>query len=407
MGIWARLRGLFSSSGEERAATITTPEEMLAELRAGRVRSGGVVATPDTAMRQSAVWACLRIRADLVSTMPLDVYRRVAGVQVEVPKPPVLVTPGGEKVDVQEWLYSSQIDLDRSGNVFGLITERSGIVGSDGRGLPARIDLVPLSEVTVRARGSEIQKILVGGTSYDPWEVWHEKQFTVAGLPLGLSPVAYAAWSIEESLNAGQFSRDWFAGGAVPIATLRNSEQHLTGDEAREVKARFRASVETGDVFVTGSDWEYQPIQAVASQSAFIEARQYSTGDIARFFGCPSDLIDAAVSGQSVTYANITERNMQFLAMNLGPAITRRETALSRLLPGARFVKLNRDAMLAMHPEARARTIQTRIKARVLTPNEARALEDMPPLTEEQFMEFERLFGVPRPHAEDRTGVTQ
>src|ERR1044072_1991473 len=39
-------------------------------------KAGAVTVTNDTTMRHSAVWACLRLRADLISTMPVDVYRR-------------------------------------------------------------------------------------------------------------------------------------------------------------------------------------------------------------------------------------------------------------------------------------------------------------------------------------------
>ncbi|MGW4476847.1 phage portal protein [Nonomuraea sp. NPDC004354] len=388
MGVLSTLRGWLS-----RDANLTTPEQLLADRRA--LRTGGVHVTNDTALRHSAVWACLRLRADLVSTMPVDVYRRVSGVQVEVPKPPVLVSPGGERVGIQEWLYSSQVDLDRAGNVFGLITERSGAPGPDGLGLPSRIDLLALSDVTVRATGAEITKYVVAGVEYDPWEVWHERQYTVPGLPLGLSPVAYAAWTIEESLNAQQFARDWFAAGAVPMAELKNTAKKINKAEAQIAKDAFKAAVANGDLFVHGQDWEYKPIQAVAQQSQFIEARQFNLTDIARFFGVPSDLIDAAVSTGSITYASITQRNLQFLIMNLGPAVSRREDALSRgLVPGPRYVKLNRGALLAMDPEARARTMQTQINSRTLTPSEARELDDRPPLTPDQLAEFDRLFGA-------------
>jgi HK97 family phage portal protein len=340
------------------------------------------------------VWACLRLRADLVSTFPIDVYRKVQGIQVEVAKPPVLVTPGGAEVGVKEWMYSTEFDLDRGGNCFGVITERTGVIGPDGRGLPGRIDLVELGDVTVRGKGSQITKFRIGGTEYDPWDVWHEKQYTVAGIPLGLSPIWYAAWTIEESLNAQQFARDWFAGGAVPSGTLKNTNKQIDKRQAREVRDAFRAAVSNGDLFVHGVDWEYSPVQAVAAQSQFIEARQYGVSDIARFFGCPGDLIDAAVSGSSVTYANITQRNLQFLIMNLGPAVARREDAFSRkLVSGPRYVKLNTDALLRMDPESRARTIGLRITNRTLTPSEARALEDLPPLTEGDYAEFDRLFG--------------
>ncbi|MFE2556666.1 phage portal protein [Streptomyces sp. NPDC059352] len=377
----------------KRAAQITSPEDLIAATRMQRT-GGKVHVTNETAMRHSAVWACLRLRADLVSTMPVDVYRTVGGIAVEVAKPPVLVTPGGAQVGIQEWIYSSQVDLDRAGNVFGIITERSGVIGPDGRGLPARIDLCALGDVTIRGRGSEITKYVIGGAEYEPWEVWHEKQYTIAGLPLGLSPVAYAAWTIEEALSAQQFARDWFAGGAVPMAELKNTAKTINPEQARVAKDMFNASVANGDLFVHGNDWEYKAIQAVASQSSFIEAREFAMTDIARFFGCPADMIDAAVSGSSITYASITQRNLQFLIMNLGPAVSRRESAFSRgLVSGPRFVKLNSGALLRMDPEARARTIASQIASRTLTPDEARALDDRPPLTDEDYAQFAKLFG--------------
>ncbi|MFE6816022.1 phage portal protein [Streptomyces sp. NPDC057677] len=378
---------------KERAAQLTSAEDLIALTRTQR-GGGKIPITAESAMRHSAVWACLRLRADLVSTMPVDVYRKVNGIQVEVPKPPVLVTPGGAQVGIQEWIYSSQVDLDRAGNCFGLITERSGVIGPDGRGLPARIDLLALGDVTIRGRGSEITKYIVAGTEYEPWEIWHEKQYTIAGMPLGLSPVAYAAWTLEEALSAQQFARDWFAGGAVPMAELKNTAKTINPDQAKVAKDMFNASVANGDLFVHGNDWEYKAIQAVASQSSFIEAREFAMTDIARFFGCPADMIDAAVSGSSITYASITQRNLQFLIMNLGPAVARRESAFSRgLTPGPRFVKLNSGSLLRMDPEARARTIAAQITSRTLTPDEGRALDDRPPLTDADYAQFARLFG--------------
>lgn len=396
MGAWSNLRRIFT-----RDADIVTAEDLLNLAREGRLGGQGVHVTNDTALKHAGVWAALRLRADLVSMMPIDVYRKVNGIQVEVPKPPVLVTPGGQEVGIKEWMYSTEFDLDRAGNCFGLITERSGVVGPDGRGLPGRIDLVELGDVTVRANGSQIKKFRIGSTEYDPWDVWHEKQYTVAGLPLGLSPVAYAAWSIEESLNAQQFARDWFGAGVVPSGTLKNTNKTIDKAAARAAKEAFRAAVSNGDVFVHGTDWEYKPIQAVAQQAQFIEARQYGLGDIARFFGVPGDMIDAAVSGSSITYASITQRNLQFLIMHLGPAVGRREDTFSRkLVSGPRYVKFNTDALLRMDPEARARTIGARITSRTLAPSEARALDDLPPFTEDQLAEFDRLFGsrqVPTP----------
>jgi len=349
--------------------------------------SGGPAAvTQETALRHSAVWACLRLRANLISTMPVDLYRKVDGIQVEVPKPAVLVTPGGDEVEMPEWMYSSQFDLDRAGNTVGLITAR------DGLNLPARIELVPSSDVTVRMRKGK-KTYRIAGTTYEPNEVWHEKQYTVPGLPVGLSPVAYAAWSISEYLSIQQFALDWFSSGAVPSAHLKNTAKTIDPKTADETKRRFKAAVQGRDLFVTGNDWDYQMIQAEQAGADWIAAKNFGIGDVARFFDCPADLIDAAVSGSAVTYANMTQRNLQFLVMSLGPAVSRRENALSRLSSRPRFVKLNRNALLAMDPQTQASVLKTRIDSRTLTPSEARAFYDQAPLTDQQMAEFDRLFG--------------
>jgi HK97 family phage portal protein len=357
---------------------------------------GGTVApvTNEAAMRHSAVWACLRLRADLLSSMTPDVYRRVGGVKVEVTKPPVLVQPDGV-VDLAEWLYSSQIDLDRAGNFFGLVTAR------DAAGRPARIEMLALADITVRCRGSRITEVRVADEVFSEANgrlpmIWHERQFTVSGLPLGLSPVAHAAWSIQEAKGAQKFAVDWFAGGAIPRAELVNRGKTINPAEASIARDAFAAAVDGGGLFVHGSDWEYRPIQSVAAQSEFLAARQLSAVEIARFFGVPADMIDAAMSGSSITYASITQRNLQFLIMHLGPAVSRREGALSRLTPSPRFVRMNRDILLAMDASTRAATLQTRIESRTLTPDEARRIEDLPPLTPEQESEFARLFGGAR-----------
>jgi phage portal protein BeeE len=140
--------------------------------------------------------------------------------------------------------------------------------------------------------------------------------------------------------------------------------------------------------------------------AAWLEAQKYGIGDIARFFGAPGDLIDAAVSSGNITYANITQRNLQFLIMHLGPAIYRRERALSKLLPQPRYVKLNSSALLRMDDLTRAQVNQLKIESRTLAPSEAREQDNNPPFTPEQLAEFDRLFGPPKALPSQPTGVT-
>ena len=361
---------------------------LIAAERSGRTSSRMV--RQEQALRHSAVWAARRLRADLISTMPVDVYAKVSGVRVERPTPPVLVEPGAsggpDRVDVTEWLYSTQFDLDGVGNTVGLVAER------DGRNLPARIDLVPIDEVTVQVRKGQVSYRIGGDTYSDPSLVWHERQFTTSGSPVGLSPIAYAAASLLGYLSAQEFAADWFSRSGVPAARLKNTAKKIDAKEAQVVKARFKASVEAGDLFVHGSDWDYEMIAAKASETAFIDAMKFGIGDAARFMGVPGDMLDAETSSGSITYANVTQRNLQLLILNIGPAVTRREKALTRLTPRPWYVKLNSDALLRMDLASRYAAYGVGIDKRFLAPSEARALEDSPPFTDEQLAEFAALF---------------
>lgn len=343
------------------------------------------------AMRHSVVWGATRLRADVVSLMPVDVYRDLNGLPLQANKPPVLVAPcdvaDGQPMSIGEWIYSTQTALDRYGNVIGIVK------ATDGFGLPAQIQPVDPDLVSFRMKGSRIIEYRVAGEKVDVKYIWHERQHTVAGIPVGLSPIAHAAIQLSAGLSAQQFAVDWFENGAAPSAHLRNKERTLKEGEAERIKARFEASVSPGGTFVTGSDWEYSALAVKASESSFIEQMQYSDVELCRFLGVPADMIDVSPgTGSTITYANITQRNLQLLVINLGGTIKRREDAFTRLTPGGRYVKLNRAAVLAMDERTRADIFKTRIDSRTLTPDEARAYEDNLPLDEAAYAQFERLW---------------
>jgi HK97 family phage portal protein len=347
--------------------------------------------TEDRALRNAAVWSCLRLRADIISTLPVKVTRtaQVAGIPVsfDVATPPMLVFPGGEKVGIQEWLYSSQIDLDRVGNSIGIITERNGL------GLPARIDLQLTQTCKAQMKNNVITSYRIGPKVYDPADIWHEKQFTVAGLPVGLSPVAYAAVVLGRHVSIETFAQGWFQGGAVPRARLRNTMKKVAPAEATRVKEAWRAAVAIGEPFVHGADWEYDFIQAAEASADWLEAQRAGVLDVCRFFGCPADMIDAEVnSGTRITYANVTQRHLQFLVTHLRSAIRRREFALSQWTQAPRQVCLDADDLLSMDPSTRATYLKTLIDGRMLAPDEGRAFEGRPPFTPAQIDQLNMFF---------------
>ena len=365
-------------------------------------RTSGRV-TSKNSMRHSVVWAARHLRADLISLMTPHVYRDMGGVAAEVVKPAVFTYPweiaDGQPMSMNEWMYSTQMALDGFGNNVGIVHAR------DGFGLPTKIEPLDPESVSYRIKGTRIVEYLVNGSAEDMKFIWHERQHTIPGFPVGLSAITNAALALSSGLSAQEFALSWFQNGAVPSAMLRNSAKSLTREQAQEAKASFKASVESGDVWTTGMDWEYTPISVKASEASFIEQMQYSDVELCRFFGVPADLIDvSSVNASAVTYASISQRNLQLLVMNLGGAVKRREDALSRLVPDGRYVKLNRSAVLAMDDKTRAEVLKLRIDSRTITPDQVRALHDEMPFSEEDYAQFDRLFGPRMPSQAQTAG---
>lgn len=366
----------------------------------GNSRRGMRSVSNKDAMRNSVVWGCTSLRAGLVSTLPFDVFRKVAGYQVEVPKPPVLTAPGGEHVEIEEWLYSSQMDLDRLGNTFGIIRE------VDGADRPARIDLADASTVTVVVAKDGTISYRIDGTKYSREQVWHEKQYTVPGLAVGLSPIAHAAHSLALGQSAQEFALEWFANGAkMPGGHFKNTNQTLDDNQADRIKERFKAAIDSRDVMVTGKDWELKMLDAQASDAQFLQSQKATNQETCRYFGVPGDMVDVAPDGSSVTYANITQRNLQFLIMKLNPVLVRRENALRRLVAPPRFVKFNRSAILQLDPETGTKLMLAEVEGRTLAPSEYRKLQNRAPFTSDQIEEFKILFPS-KSNTPDKSGAT-
>jgi HK97 family phage portal protein len=300
---------------------------------------------------------------------------------------PILINPDGNRVSLEEWLYSGQVELDRSGNNIGLIK------GTDSKGYPTRITLQPTSVCSVIVNNdNELTGYRIRGKTYSIDQVWHEKQYTVAGLHVGLSPVAYAAYQIGEYQSVIEFASNWFGNSAVPRVSLKNTEHKIGSKDIALASETWRASMALGEPFITGSDWELKFLNAEQKAADWIEEQRFSIVELARFFGVPAAMIDGTVSGQSVTYTSQITKNLDFLTLHLGPAITRRERALSNLLPRPRFVKFNTDALLRLDPKTRSEMIDTQLRNHSMTVTEARALENRPPLDDAQMAEVMEHF---------------
>lgn len=414
MGLRSRIGSWLEGDTSKRDASFEAVAE-LTRQRQGMLANNPVPVNQETALRHSAVWGALRLRANLESSLPVDGFRKVGGVQIEAPLSPFFTTPAGPDSFIDEWMWATRFDLDRYGVTVGVITER------DGLNLPRTIELLPAGAVRIYGTGWQIDEITYRKVSYgggsesgtlkgaDLRDIYIEHQYRPAGFPVGLCPIAAAAWTIGGYLSAQKFALDYFGNGAFPSGVLKNNAHEVPPANSRRVRDSFMDSTADRKPAVVGKDWEWIPAEAPAAAEAFLESQRASVVDVARYLDVPADMIDGAIAGSSLTYANISQRMVQLLVTSMGPALQRRERRLSRLLPQPRFVKLNSDALLRMDPETRAKVLNEAIKSFRLAPSEARALDNREPYTEEQYLEFERL-GLTKQKADpatagDPTGV--
>lgn len=357
--------------------------------------------TQDTALRNSVWWGCINLRANVISTFPMNVFRPVAGSpELGIPmKAPTIFAEPWPGVDISEWLYGTEIDKCRYGNSVGIIRGRNSF------GKVTQVQPVPMSNQvralidTDRDGTQTIVKWRIGELEFNPEDIWHEKRYTVKGLPLGLSPLAYAAYTMGIYNSAQQFAAEWFALGPLPRGMLKNVERETVPTDIREqAKDQFKASTLNGDIFVTGSEWEWTPAGADQATPNFLAQQESSARDVCRYVGVPASMVDVEVSTGNITYANVTMANLQWLITEVGPEARRTEHYWSKMAtPGPWYAKMNTDALLRMDPQTRNVVLMAQLAQRAKTPTEIRALDNLPPYTPDQIAELDLFASMGKP----------
>jgi HK97 family phage portal protein len=352
--------------------------------------------TQEGALRNSVWWAGLNMRANIVSTFPVDVVRDTGdGITQSVKNPGPMVSTPWINTDITEFLYSTQMDKDRYGNAVGIIRERNAY------GLPTAVELQLMANCAAIMDGPTIRQWRCGRDYYDVKDIWHEKQYTVAGLALGLSPLAYAAaGAMSVAQLSEQFAINWFGNGATPRGVLKNNKREkLNPKDVENAKRGFQNATAGGEIFVHGAEWEWLPAQTSAATAGFLAQRSASDRDVARFVGVPAGMIDVEVATGNITYANVTQFNLHMLVNYLGPSVARTQNFwTNNALPKPWKFRLNTDALLRMDPTAKADIMVKLMNAKLRTPDEIRALDNLPPYTPEQISQVGTFAQMSKTH---------
>lgn len=337
---------------------------------------GGAV-TMDNALRVSAVWACVRLVADTVSMMPLHAFTMKAGVRVPIPDPPLLVNPSADAT-TPEWVYMIVASLMLRGNAYGRIVRR------DAQQYPVQIELASPDQVRVRKPDGAAQLVYtINGVEVpDPNDVMHVRAYRMPGSSMGLSPIQYAATVINREQAIQQFSLGYFNDAPHPQAVI-TSESPINDEQARTIKERILSRIIGREPLVLGAGATYQTLSVSPEESQFLATQKLGVAEIARIFGVPPEMI-AAEAGNSMTYANIQSKGIDFLTYSIQPWLSKIEAAISQLMPGGKHVRFDPSVLLRTDLMTQLTATAIGIASKQMTPDEARAMADMPPLTDQQ-----------------------
>lgn len=350
----------------------------------------GLSITPESSLRVSTVYACVRLIAESIGSLPVDVVRRRAHRRVVVDSALArLIThkPNSEQDAGEMWRTIIGWML-LEGNAY-LYVER------DPSGVSALWPL-PASQIAPGRTGAGR---LYYDLHIDPLQKPHEVPANVRLGPdrvlhfrafgtslLGLSPIRQIRESVATSVAAQQYMSRFYANDASPGGTI-SVPGALTDDQFARLNEQWKASHQGLSrshlmaVLEGGAKWE--SIGLNPDDSAFIETQKWQTAEIARAFGVPPHMIGDTERSTSWG-SGIEQQSIGYVQYTLTPWITRLERVLETHLLDAidddLRVRFRVDGLQRGDTASRYAAYATARQWGWLSANDVRELEDLNPV---------------------------
>ncbi len=336
--------------------------------------------TFDTAMQLSAVWACSRLLSETVAGLPVRMTRVSQDGTESDMKSDVTALFNGKPNRYQtrfEFMETMMLNLVMRGNCYAL-KQYSGT---------RLVGLLPLMASQVETRlmldGSVVYYYYhdKGVTAYAADKIWHVKLFG-NGL-VGLSPLGYARNTMGIALAGERRISHIFQNGGKPSGVLM-IDKVLKDDQRQQIRQEFNELREGNSdrLMVLEANMQYEKVSMSPEDIELLDSRRFSIEDLARFMGVPSVLINDT-SGSTTWGSGIEQLVQGFYKLHLRPYLERFEASIIHNLmspaerPRAK-VKFDFDALLRADQGARYEAYQKGLNAGLMTPNEARAKEQLP-----------------------------
>lgn len=334
--------------------------------------------TFDSAMQLSAVWSCVKLLAETVASLPINVYK---------------ITENGRKVDKNndlQLLFSSKVNryqtkveffetvilnLVVNGNAYCLI-QRFGdkIVGL----LPLMADQM---RVTLMADGSITYEYYqdAGVTVFSEKSIWHLK--LMGNGIIGLSPLDHQKRTLGIAQAAENAVTKIYKNGAKPSGVL-TLDKFLTEPQREQIRNKFY-SLSSGNqdrlmVLEGGMKWE--SVSLSPQDIELLASRQFQISEICRWYGVPSVMVNDT-SSTTVWGSGIEQIVAGFYKITLRPILEKIEASIvaNLIQLPSREVEFDFNALTRGDTKTRYESYRTGIQGGFLMPDEARAQEGMPP----------------------------
>jgi HK97 family phage portal protein len=341
--------------------------------------SSGKAVNERTALQTTAVYACVRILAETIASLPLHTYRYTdRGKEKALEHPLYYLLHNEPNSEMTSFVFRETLmsHLLLWGNAYAQIIR-------DGRGqILALYPLLPDKMTVDRAAGGEI--IYQYRTDRGTYLLRREEVLHVPGLGfdglIGYSPIAMAKNAIGMAIATEEYGASFFANGANPGGVLEHPGVVKDPKRVRESwNAVYQGSSNAHRVAVLEEGMKFQAIGIPPEQAQFLETRKFQINEIARVFRIPPHML---ADLEKSSFSNIEQQSLEFVKYTLDPWVIRWEMAIQKALFSTAekkqyFVRFNLDGLLRGDYASRMQGYATGRQNGWLSSNDIRELENM------------------------------
>ena len=341
--------------------------------------SSGKVVNEKTAIQTTAVYACVRVLAEAIASLPLHTYRHTEdGKEKAMDHPLYHLLHNEPNPEMTSFVFRETLmgHLLLWGNAYAQIIR-------DGRGnVTALYPSLPDKMTVDRTSTGELYyRYKKEGLDYPlrQEEVLHIPGLGFDGL-MGYSPIAMAKNAIGMAIATEEYGARFFANGANPGGVLEHPGVVKDPARIRESwNAVYQGSANAHRVAVLEEGMKFQSIGIPPEQAQFLETRKFQLNEIARIFRVPPHMIGDL---ERSSFSNIEQQSLEFVMYTLDPWVVRWEQAIAKALLTESekkevFVKFNVNGLLRGDYQSRMAGYAVGRQNGWLSANDIRELEDM------------------------------